>query len=218
MAASRSEILIVGATGLVGAAVVARARQRPISLLARRALDGLGPTVKVHVAHSNQWNRRIASIRPDTLVCCVGTTMRAAGGEVPFRAVDEYLVLACADAARRAGTRHMIVVTSVGASTRVGNVYLNAKGKVEEGLTALGFDRLDILRPGLLTGPRTERRPMEALFQFAAPLLDPLLIGGLRRYRSIPAPTLAHAIWTLIDRKDPGRFVHEHDDQMALAG
>ena len=43
------------------------------------------------------------------------------------------------------------------ASAKAGNFYLRTKGETEDGLRALGFERLDILRPGLLTGERPYR-------------------------------------------------------------
>ncbi len=210
-------LLIIGATGLVGQAMLATRGNRRPTLLVRRAPGDAGDLPVDIAPETADWPARIAAIAPETLVCALGTTRRAAGSEAAFRAVDQHLVLASATAARAAGARHMICVTSVGASSASANLYLNAKGLVEDGLDAMGFDRLDLLHPGLLIGPRTERRPAEAMMQAAAPLFDGLLMGGFRRYRSISVEALAKAIWALTDETAPGRFVHEHDALMALA-
>ena len=49
-------------------------------------------------------------------------------------------------------------------------LYPRTKGEVEAALAAMGFARLDILQPGLLIGPRAERRPVERFLQWAAPV------------------------------------------------
>jgi hypothetical protein len=86
-------------------------------------------------------------------------------------------------------------------------------------MARIGFARLDLLQPGLLIGPRSERRPAEALAQRFAPLADPLLPGRLRRYRSLPAGGLADAIVAQLGDAGaaPGEHVHTFDALRALA-
>jgi uncharacterized protein YbjT (DUF2867 family) len=146
------------------------------------------------------------------LVCALGTTWRKSGkDETAFRAVDHDLVLSCARAARASGIDHAIVVSSVGADTASRNRYLRVKGEMEQALGRLSFRRLDIVRPGLLRGARGDRRRRERLAMLASPLIDLLLWGDKRRYRSIRVEALARAIFALVQEKAAGRFVHEHD-------
>ncbi|HQA19002.1 MAG TPA: nucleoside-diphosphate sugar epimerase, partial [Novosphingobium sp.] len=70
---------------------------------------------------------------------------------------------------------------------------------------------LDLLRPGLLRGPRGELRPAEKLAMLVSPLTDLLMHGGYRKYRSIKARTVAEAIVGLTREAMAGRFVFEHD-------
>ena len=112
----------------------------------------------------------------------------------------------------------MIAVSSVGASSKASNFYLRTKGEVEDALRALGFDRLDLLRPGLLTGNRAgPPRLGEGIAMAAAPLTDALLHGSLRRYRSIPAERVAQAIARLAGERASGVYIHENDAIRALA-
>ena len=79
------------------------------------------------------------------------------------------------------------------------------------------FDRLDIIRPGLLRGHRTnDFRLGERIAITASPVMDMLLHGKLRRYRSIHAEDVATAMFNLIDKSDPGSFVHENDQILDL--
>lgn len=213
-----SDTLLVGATGMVGGAVIEQLGARPLTILARRAVEGAPPHHQVLVAPTEDWAGIIAERRPETLICCLGTTIRQAGSEAAFRAVDHDLVLAAARGAKQGGAKHLIIVSSVGASPKGGNFYLRTKGETEEGLRALGFDRIDFLRPGLLTGDRDgPPRLGEGLAKIAAPLTDALLHGSLRRYRSIRGETVARAIAALTGETAPGVHIHENVAIHALA-
>ena len=87
-----------------------------------------------------------------------------------------------------------IVVSSVGADSRSSAFYLKVKGEMEEALRSLGFDRLDIVRPGLLRGDRgPERRFGERVGILISPLVNLVLRGRLDRYAAIDADTVAMA-------------------------
>ena len=122
------------------------------------------------------------------------------------------MVVTVAEAARAAGAHGFVLVSSAGADPQGSTFYLRVKGEVEASVSALGFERVDILQPGLLRAPRTsERRLRERLAIAASPLTDRLLHGRLRRYRSIDARLVAAAALQFTREKRPGRFVHEYD-------
>ena len=209
-----SDALIVGATGLVGRAVVGSFGSRKLTIVARREVAGHCALVAPPV----RWGDIFAAEKPSVLISCLGTTIRQAGSQAAFRAVDHDLIMAAAQGARAGGASHMIVVSSVGASAKSNNFYLRTKGETEEGLGALGFDRLDILRPGLLTGNREgPARLGEGIAMVAAPLADLLMRGSLRRYRSISATTVVKAIVALTAERMAGTYVHENDAMQRLA-
>lgn len=213
-------VLLVGATGLVGRKVIARGRNVPglaLMALARREMQlPRGARMEMLLAPSENWAEAIAAIAPDAVICALGTTRRKAG-EDGLAAVDEELVLAVAKAAREAGTRQFVFVSSVGADPLARNAYLATKGRAEDKLRKLRFARLDILRPGLLRGRRwDDPRPAERAGQWLAPLADLFLQGGLTRYRSIKAYDLAGAALQLVLEKAAGTFVHEHDSLQRL--
>ncbi len=213
-----SDVLIVGATGLIGRAVIEAFGDDSVTIVARRPVDGLAPHHAEHIAPPEDWPEIIAAEKSAVLICCLGTTIRQAGSQAAFRAVDHDLILAAARGARRGGTAQMIVVSSVGASAKAGNFYLRTKGETEDGLRALGFDRLDLIRPGLLIGERSgPPRLGEGLATIAAPFADALLHGAFRRYRSIPGTTVAAAIVALAGQGGPGVHIHENDAIRALA-
>lgn len=209
-------ICLVGATGLVGSRVIAQAVERPdlriVGVARREARLPQGARMEMLLAEPSGWADAIAASRAKVLVCALGTTIAREGHDRDaFRAVDLHLVVTCGRAAKAAGIGHMIVVSSIGADRASRSFYLRVKGEMEEALAKLGLTRLDILRPGLLRGPRAERRPAERLAMLLSPVADLFLHGRLRRFRSIRADTVAQAILSLAKEKAGGRFVHEYD-------
>jgi len=98
------------------------------------------------------------------------------------------------------------------------NLYLRTKGEVEKALTDLAFDRLDIIRPGLLTGERiNDLRPAEQAAMLFSPIIDRLIPDRFSRFRSISAQTVARAIAKLVGNRAYGKFIHENDAIHALA-
>jgi uncharacterized protein YbjT (DUF2867 family) len=215
-----TKIVLAGATGLVGNLVAHKlsATDGELHVLTRRKLAVPIDRVEQHICETETWPEIIEAIRPDIAISCLGTTMRLAGSQAAFAAVDNDLVLSFANAAFAAGARNMISVSSVGASSNSNNFYLATKGKADRALEQIGFDSVNILRPGLLRGERGgDRRIGERIGIMLSPLADLALLGGLRRYRSISANEVAQAICSLVATTQPGFHVHENDAIMALS-
>ncbi len=210
-------MLLVGATGLVGTRVmqacVGRADLRLIALTRREAPMPPGARMEMLVADPAEWDQSLATVAPDAVICALGTTWRKAGrDEAAFRAVDQDLVLRVARAAKDAGVSNFVLVSSVGADMASGALYLRVKDEVETALRKLRFHRLDILRPGLLRGPRPgDRRVGERLAAALSPLANLFLHGARRRFRSIDARIVARAALEGAREKARGTFVHDHD-------
>lgn len=203
-------ILLAGATGLVGSRVLARL---PDAIPVGRRVTGRAGEIVADFAALPPLPRA------DVAICALGTTIRAAGSEAAFRAVDYDAVLAFAQGAQVAGAGHFILVTAVGADATSRVFYSRVKGEIEAAVTALGFARLDIVQPGLILGPRAERRPVEAVLQRVTPWLNPLLVGSLDKYGAIAANTVAAAIAALArGRHDGGCVRHQNRDLRRLAG
>lgn len=216
-----TRILIAGASGLIGrqALEMLTADGNEVHALLRRQSDDVPQTVRQHVGSGADWPAMIADMSPDVAISCLGTTMRIAGSPEAFRAVDHDLVLLFAAAARKAGARHMINVSSVGAMPASSSFYLRTKADAEQGLKALKFERLDIIRPGLLTGGnRPDNRTGESIAIMLAPFTDLLMFGPLSKYRSTPSAKVARAIAALAAFGGQSVFIHENDEINALAG
>ena len=216
-------MLLVGATGLVGTRVmelcVGRDDVRLVALTRREAPMPKGARMEMVVADPAEWPRAIARMAPDAVICALGTTWRKAGqDEAAFRAVDEALVLAVARTARAADVGNFVLVSSVGADRASRAFYLRVKGDVEAALRKLRFPRLDILRPGLLRGPRRgDRRVGERIAIWLSPLGNLFLYGSRRRFRAIDARLVGRAALRAATEKARGTFVHDNDAILRLA-
>lgn len=210
-------VALVGATGLVGREVITTASRgdevRLLGIARREAPLPPGARMEMFVSDPGKWGDVMDAVRPRALICALGTTWKKAGkDEAAFRAVDHDLVLATAEAAKRAGVPNMVLVSAAGADTRSKTFYMRVKGETEEALSRIGFKRLDILRPGLLRGAREgDLRFAERAALVAAPLIDPLLSGSWARYRSIDAALVAEAALGLALRRAGGRFTHDNE-------
>ncbi|MGA2550735.1 MAG: nucleoside-diphosphate sugar epimerase [Burkholderiaceae bacterium] len=190
--------LVVGATGLVGRALVGElALDRAYSaihVIVRRQGIAFGPKVQVHIAQFEAL-AQFPFPAVDDVYCCLGTTIRDAGSRQAFRTVDYQFVLESAKRARQANARRFALVSALGANPDSPVFYNRVKGEAERDVRALGFESLVIARPSLLLGDRKKlgqrQRFMETL---AMGTLSPLAAFLPRRYRPIPAAVVAHAL------------------------
>lgn len=210
-------VALVGATGLIGRRVIEIASAgdevRIVGIARREAPLPAGARMEMFVSEPDKWGEVLEAVRPRALICALGTTWKKAGrDEAAFRSVDHDLVLATAQAAKRAGVPNMVLVSAAGADARSKSFYMRVKGETEDALSRVGFKRLDILHPGLLRGERTgDLRFAERAAIIAAPLIDPLLSGKWERYRSVDAGLVAEAALGLALRRAGGRFTHDND-------
>lgn len=208
-------ILIAGGTGLVGGMVVSSLETRAGVSLEKLCRPPARPGwTTVDFDHLVLEASAGGTGPVDVGVCCLGTTRARAGSDAAFRLVDLDYVTAFARAVRLRGGHRFILVSSVGAGGS--GLYLRTKGEAEAEVGGLSFASLDLLRPSLLLGKRSERRPAERLAQSLAPIVSPLLFGPLARYGAVDSTTVADAIVSLA-LYPPGNGVRNYDVQQLRA-
>ena len=209
-------IILAGATGLVGGGVAQLLPQDVLTIIARRAVEHSDALQLSGAMHD--WPRLMVGQTFDVGICCLGTTIKQAGSKEAFAAVDLEGVATFAGAARMAGARQFLMVSSVGADANSSNFYLQTKGKAEEAVQSLGFARVDIFCPGLLRGERAgPARIGESIGMAVSPITDLLTPRGFDRYRSIAADDVAKAIVALTGREGEGVFIHHNRDMLREA-
>ena len=189
-------VALAGATGLVGRAILAGlltdVSVTAVHALGRRKLTIAHPKLTSHVVD-------FAALPPlpplDEVYLALGTTIKTAGSQAAFRAVDFDANLAVARAALAAGARRAGLVSAMGADAKSRVFYNRVKGELEEALAQLPFEGLVIARPSLLTGDREAlgqpERPLEKVSLAVSKLLGPLIPAS---YKPIAAADVARAL------------------------
>jgi uncharacterized protein YbjT (DUF2867 family) len=190
--------LLAGASGLTGGYVLDAFLAAPdvsrVVALSRRPLRPDHPRLANRIVQFERLEAQLQGVNCEVALCCLGTTIRQAGSQERFRAVDLDCVLTFARAAKAANAQRFVVMSSVGADPQARNFYLRTKGEMEEQLTAVGFASLDILQPSLLLAWRAQMRPLEFGARLLMPLVNPLLLGRYAAWRGIAARTVAAAM------------------------
>lgn len=193
-------VLLAGATGLVGREILQGLLADPgvsaVHSLGRRAPATQHPKLKVHLVD-------FAALPPlppaDELYLALGTTIKVAGSQAAFRALDHDANLNVAQAALAAGVKKVGLVSAMGADARSKIFYNRVKGELEDALTQLPFEGLVIARPSLLVGDRAvlgqPRRSGEVIGEAMARVLGFLIPAD---YKPIPASAVARALLTAV--------------------
>lgn len=189
-------MLLAGGSGLVG-------RELLQLLLADPSVSGVHALGRreLPLRHPALIQRRVdfaglpALPQVDEVFIALGTTIKVAGSQAAFRAVDFDAVVAVARAARAAGATRLGVVSAMGADAGSRVFYNRVKGEMEQAVGALGFETLVIARPALLVGDREAlgqpARAGEGIGLEVSRWLAPLIPAN---YRPIAAAAVARAL------------------------
>ena len=209
---ARPRVLLAGASGLVGRAMLAQLLdddEATVHALLRRDVPDLPASrqLKRHVIDFANPGRAPPA---DELYIALGTTIKAAGSEAAFRAVDFDAVVNVARSARDAGVELAAVVSALGASARSALLYNRVKGEMEQALRELRFDRLVIARPSLLAGDRAalQQAPRRGE-RWSLRLLEPVSAWLPGSIRPIEAAVVARAMRLALRSEDPALAVLE---------
>jgi uncharacterized protein YbjT (DUF2867 family) len=167
--------------------------------------------------HAKLFNHVVDFVAPLTLAdiphvddafIALGTTIKVAGSQQAFRAVDFAAVVALARAAKAAGATRLGVVSAMGANAGSAVFYNRVKGEMEDALTQMGYQTLIIARPSMLAGDRDTlaqpSRLAEKQILLAMRLFKPLIPAN---YRAISAPQVAHALLKAVQETGEGSRV-----------
>jgi len=199
-------VLVAGATGLVGREILA-------DLLADKTVAavhcvGRRPMAIQHaklMTHVVDFDALPALPKVDECFIALGTTIKVAGSQDAFRAIDLKAVEAVALAVRASGATKLGVVSAMGANSQSSVFYNRIKGEMEVSLARMGFKSLVIARPSLIDGNRAAlgqaERAGEGLGLKLARGLSPFLPAN---YRAIKSRDIAHALLRHVTAGTPG--------------
>jgi uncharacterized protein YbjT (DUF2867 family) len=152
-----------------------------------------------------------------TAICALGVGQPSTISKEEFVSIDHDAVLAFAVSCKRAGVQHFELLSSVGASATSSSFFLNTKGKLEEALKSLDFARLSLFHPSLIVTPTNRYGIAQAIALTVTPIINPLLLGPLRKFRAIPVTNLGKAMATNILNDGEGIETLYWDDFLILS-
>jgi uncharacterized protein YbjT (DUF2867 family) len=216
-----AKAVIVGASGLVGGSLLEILLQSPayqeVAVLVRKELPLAHSKLKQVLVDFESLSQYESELNGHALFCCLGSTRKKTPDLAIYRKIDHDYPLQLAQIALKNGIQQYHLVSAMGANADSSNFYTKMKGETENDIKDVGLNCLHIYRPALLTGNRTEKRAGERFLFGLSKVIDPILIGGLRKYRSIAAATVANAMYKQSLIKQEGVFIHPSDEIKEIA-
>ena len=206
--------IIIGATGLVGSKLVEQILDNPayskVVLLLRKPLNINHSKLIQEVIDFD--NPDASKIVGDDLFCAMGTTLAKAGSKEAQYKIDCTYPYEIGKIAKVNGIKQYILVSSLGANFQSSNFYLRTKGDLEQKIQSLNFQNFISLRPSFLLGDREDFCLGEKIGVIIAKILNPLMIGGLKKYRGIEASKVVKSMQTLANQGLTGVHFVESDE------
>lgn len=192
--------IVIGATGLVGNLILREVLNdndfSEVRIFVRKPTGINNPKLKEIVSPMIDIIALSSEIKGDILFNALGTTIKQAGSKEEQQRIDRDLPINFAKIASENGVKIMLNVSSVGANMK-GGFYLKTKAEMENG-TGKFFPRAVFhFRPGFLVGKRKDFRLVEKIAFGAMKIIDPILSGSSKKYRSMPVDKLAKAMVSL---------------------
>lgn len=180
------QLLLLGATGLVGSHVLELALADPrvagVTAPTRRPLPSR-PGLSAPTLDFDQLPQDPSIWTADVVICALGTTLKSAGSRERFYRVDHDYPLEIARLAKAHGASTFVLNSAKGAAVKSLFFYSRVKGETERDILALGFERTVLVRPGLIDGPRPKPRPMEQWAGRVLSVLKPILPPSVKANR-----------------------------------
>ncbi|OJJ36231.1 hypothetical protein ASPWEDRAFT_52045 [Aspergillus wentii DTO 134E9] len=163
---------LIGSTGLVGShilnSLLASSAISHVNTFSRRLPQVESSKLTAFASkEAPQWASQIGNLpAPALFFSSFGTTRSAAGGFENQYNIEHGLHLELARAAKQAGSRIFVLISSSHANHQSSIPYARMKGEIEEDIKGLDFEKTVILRPGVVTGDRKESRPAETVARY----------------------------------------------------
>lgn len=190
--------VVVGATGLVGKALVACLHAEPsikaIRVIVRSeaaeflAYDKLEQVVVPDFMHINAEHMQGFS----HLFSCLGSTLKKAGSKTNFYHIDYEMNAHIVDILKMQ-KMHYVVVSAEGANVHSAFFYNRVKGQLESYIQHADLYRVSILRPSLLLGERADSRLLEDVSKRCIQKLLPFLPKQFS-FKPVTAEQVAHTM------------------------
>lgn len=208
--------IILGATGLTGNILLEMLLENEdyhkIILFSRRSCGIENLKIEENLIDLFQLKEQSLNFKADEVYCCIGTTKKKTPDLETYRKIDYGIPVDAAELCRKNKIPFFAVISAMGADSQSRIFYNKTKGEMEEAVLACRIPQTYILRPSLISGERKEQRFGESLAKHLMKLLDPIMLGSLKKYRSIAPELIAKSMICLA--QDPSDDIVIESDRI----
>jgi len=190
--------IILGASGLTGSYLLQKLIKEEsfstIKLFSRSKIEGLPNHIEQYIVDLLKLEDFKADFTGDIVFCCIGTTASKTPDNAHYKAIDYGIPVAAAKLCKANNIPAFMVISAMGADKNSSIFYNKTKGEMEADVIKQNLHHTSIFRPSLIDGPRNETRFLENIGLSVLKAIQPLFIGGLKKYRIIHAERIAQAL------------------------
>lgn len=206
---------VLGATGLVGSELIKQLTTHPevekVRIFVRRESGSHHPKLEQHIVDFDQSGSWKFLLTGNVLFSTLGTTLKQAGSKKNQYLVDFTYQFRFAEEASKNRIPVYVLVSSAGAHPGSLIFYSRMKGKLDEEVRKLSFQKMVILRPSILAGMREKRRPAE---EYSVMVMGKITKFIFKKYRPVPAETVAKAMINAVFRENGQPFCIIDQDEI----
>jgi uncharacterized protein YbjT (DUF2867 family) len=200
MDSSKKTAIILGATGLTGGILLKQLledqRYGTVKSFSRSS-TGIGHSkLREYLGDLLNLSQFKEEFRGDEVYCCIGTTKSKTPDKKMYRKIDFGIPVGAAKLCSENRINCILVISALGANPGSSVFYNRVKGEMEEAVLEKGPPKIFILQPSIIGGKRSESRVGEWIAKKLFSVFGFLLIGPLKKYRSISPEDISRAmVW-----------------------
>ncbi|RKS55299.1 putative NAD(P)-binding protein [Gillisia mitskevichiae] len=212
--------ILLGATGLTGGHLLKMLLDDPkydkVKVFSRSSVGFEHDKLEEHLVDLLKLEDYKDSFHADEVYCCIGTTKSKTPDKETYKKIDFGIPVTAAKLCRENDISTFLVISALGADANSSMFYNKVKGEMQHHVLEQGIKNTYIFQPSLIAGEREEERFFEKLAIKGMKVFNNLLVGSLKKYRSIHPKTIAKAMHVCANSGYP-KILIESDEIEKLA-
>ncbi len=197
--------IILGATGLTGSHLLDLLLNsndyEKVKIFTRRTTEKSHPKLEEVICDVLKLEEQADKFTADEVFVCIGTTKAKTPDKKLYHTIDYGIPVSLAKLAEQNNISTFSVISAIGADTNSSIFYSRTKGEMERDVLKCNIPNILIYRPSIIYGNRKDNRLGEKIGVILINGLQFLMIGKLKKYRTISGQGLAKALFLGVNNK-----------------
>ena len=194
--------LVIGATGATGSSLVKQILENnqysAVHVFARSKIDITDAKLHSHIVDFDALETWKDKLIGNVLFSAMGTTLKIAGSKDAQYKIDYSYQHDIAEAAAKNGVPSLLLVSSVGSSSKSPFFYAKIKGKLEDAVSKMNFENVHLFQPPFLDRGDFSRGNEKSGIKFLNMVNK---LGVLRSQRPMPVDFLSKQMIRVSNRE-----------------